>query len=52
MLLLFSPILADAIWIGGRSIGLIFVIIIALVVLGRQPLSHSAEDLARPNDRH
>ncbi len=32
---IFSPILADAIWIGGGSLGLIILIVIIVLVLRR-----------------
>jgi len=35
MHLLFSPVLASGIWIGGGSVGLLLVIILAVVLLRR-----------------
>jgi hypothetical protein len=35
MLSLFSPVLADGIWIGGGAIGLIILIILVVLVLRR-----------------
>jgi hypothetical protein len=35
MHLLFSPVLASAIWIGGGSVGLILVIIVVVILLRR-----------------
>jgi hypothetical protein len=35
MHLLFSPVLASAIWIGGGSVGLILVIVILVLLLRR-----------------
>ena len=33
MLLLFSPALADALWIGGGSVGLLLVIVVVVLLL-------------------
>jgi hypothetical protein len=35
MHLLFSPVLASAIWIGGGSVGLLLVIVVVVLVLRR-----------------
>lgn len=35
MLLLLTPVLADALWIGGGSVGLVLLIVVIVLVLRR-----------------
>jgi len=48
MLLFFTPVFTNALWVGGGSLGLLLIVVFVRPLLFRKSVSHSINDFTKP----